>query len=246
MPSLGLGLSTARGTSPAPSFTPASIANLAAWFDASDPATVLDGSLVPATNGAGVRRWISKASGAFQLNQTTSGFRPTLDTTGGPNGGRCVRSNGVNQWIGEMAFLYDYPCTVFTVLYQDSFTNSEFFYSTRGAGSRPFLYQRVSAGNLRGPNDTTTVTQSMTTWNCIAQRMDATTHDMRIDGGAWQSAANSASAGATSLYLFAPFGGTPACGHGRIAAHIAYSRILTDPEIAQVQNYIAATYGTPP
>jgi hypothetical protein len=53
-------------------FSPASLPGLAAWYDASDPATVLTtvSPDVPATNGQTVRRWVDKSGAGRHLNQT--------------------------------------------------------------------------------------------------------------------------------------------------------------------------------
>jgi hypothetical protein len=53
-------------------FSPASLPGLAAWYDASDAATVLTtvGPDVPATDGQTVRRWLDKSGAGRHLNQT--------------------------------------------------------------------------------------------------------------------------------------------------------------------------------
>jgi hypothetical protein len=68
----------ARFRAPQPTFDPASIANLAAWFDASDSSTLFDattgGSLV-AADGA-VARWEDKSGNGRHATQGTANNRP--------------------------------------------------------------------------------------------------------------------------------------------------------------------------
>ena len=240
--------STTRGTSPAPSFTPASIANLAVWLDAMDASTVLrdtGSGFVPAANGEAVARWVDKSANAHILAQTVSGSRPLLSTSAGLSGGRAITFDGANDFLLKASLVFDFPCTVFTVMRQNSFTTSDMVYETRGAGGRPLLIQRVAAGQIRGPFDSPIVSHTLSTWNVVTQRMSATVNTVRIDGGTENSGTAGASSGAGSLTIGANNLGLSAWCHVDFAAIIAYSRILTADEEAQVRNFLKTQYGTP-
>jgi len=104
-------------------FTPASIAGLQAWFDASDASTLFDatsgGSLV-AADGA-VARWQDKSGNARHMTQATSGSRPLRKAS--VQGGKDVlRLDGVNDSLtipsstATFNFLHGADSTVFIVL----------------------------------------------------------------------------------------------------------------------------------
>jgi hypothetical protein len=62
------------------SFSPAKLPGLAAWYDASDSATVLTsiGPDVPATSGQTVRRWLDLSGNNRHLDQDTLANQPTF------------------------------------------------------------------------------------------------------------------------------------------------------------------------
>jgi hypothetical protein len=61
-------------------FSPASLPGLAAWYDASDPATVLTtvSPDVPATDGQTVRRWVDKSGNARHMDQANLTLQPVF------------------------------------------------------------------------------------------------------------------------------------------------------------------------
>jgi hypothetical protein len=78
-------------------FSPASLPGLAAWYDASDPATVLTtvSPDVPATDGQTVRRWVSRHNAAVFWENGDLVTQPVLNS---PNAG--VNFNGTSQFMG--------------------------------------------------------------------------------------------------------------------------------------------------
>jgi hypothetical protein len=166
-----------------------------------------------------------------------------LSTTTGPNGKRCIVADGIDDFLAKASAVFDFPCTVYVVLRQKTFTNSDYIYDTRGGGVRAGMVQRASAGALRGPSDSPIVTQTLNTWNVISQEMSASVNRLRIDGGTWQTGTAAASAGSFSLTLFANNVGVSSWADVDIAAMVAYSRILTSGEHAQVLNFLQVAFG---
>jgi hypothetical protein len=82
MPSLGLGLSTTRGTSPGAAFTLADIPGIAMLYRAAEG--ILNASGDPITDGEA--QTITDIISARNMAATAAGFRPTLDSDGGPGG----------------------------------------------------------------------------------------------------------------------------------------------------------------
>ena len=229
-------------------FNPRSIANLALWLDANDASTVLrdtGSGFVPALNGEAVARWVDKSSNGHILAQTVALSRPLLTTSGGPSSGRAITFDGADDFLVKVGAVFDFPCTVFAVMRQNSFTTSDMFYDTRGNGVRPLLIQRVASGQIRGPSDSPAVSHTLSTWNIVTQKLSASVNTLQIDGGTVNSGTAAASAGATNLVLGANNLGLSGWCHVDFAAIIAYSRVLTDPEIAQVKATLKAIYGTP-
>jgi hypothetical protein len=81
-------------------FSPLSLSDLAAWFDASDSNTVLTSLSpdTPATDGQTVRRWLSKHNPAVYWDQSVLASQPTYTNaaTGITFGGPGVGMNGVS------------------------------------------------------------------------------------------------------------------------------------------------------
>ena len=246
-PILTLGMNLVSGNAPQ-AFNPTSIADLAIWLDANDPACVLrdtGSGFVPALNGEAVARWVDKSTNAHILAQTVAGSRPLLSTSNGPSGGRAIACDGADDFLLKASPVFDFPCTVFTVMRQNSFTNNDYIYDTRGGSNRASLVQRSVAGLIRGPSDSPAVSHTLSTWNIITQKMSASVNTLQIDGGTVNSGTAAASAGAIQLTIGANNFGMNAWSNVDFAAFIAYSRVLTDPEIATVQATLKSIYGTP-
>jgi hypothetical protein len=81
-------------------FSPASLPGLAAWYDASDAATVLTtvSPDVPASNGQTVRRWVSRHNPAVFWDQGDLVIQPKLND---PNPG--INFNGSSQFMDGTA-----------------------------------------------------------------------------------------------------------------------------------------------
>jgi hypothetical protein len=250
MPSLGLGLSTTRGTSPAPSFTPASIANLAVWLDAMDASTVLrdtGSGFVPAANGEAVARWVDKSANAHILAQTVSGRRPLLSTSAGPSSGRAIIFDGADDFLTKAANVFTMPCTVYMVLKQITWTDNDEVWDTRNSGLRPRMLQSTSSGQIRvtGGVPTTNNVQVLDTWDLVTAIITTTAQSLQINN-ATPGTASMAITPATPTTLNI---GCNAAGIGHsnigIAEYIVYSAGHDSATQANVKNYLKAKWGTP-
>jgi hypothetical protein len=250
MPSLGLGLSTTRGTSPAPSFTPASIANLAVWLDAMDASTVLrdtGSGFVPAANGEAVARWVDKSANAHILAQTTSGSRPLLSTSAGPSSGRCIVCDGTDDFLVKTGNLFSLPCTVFLVLRQTSWTLNEVIVDTAMSGNRFYVNQRNVSGMLRTTGDVPTSNngQTLGNWDIVTAKVSNTAQSIRINSATPGTATSSFTAATSTEFRIGGASNGATFAHVGIASIIAYSRSLTADEEVQVRSYLKTQYGTP-
>ena len=71
------------------SFNPASIANLKAWYDASDTGTIT-------VSGTAVTQWNDKSGNGYNLTQGTAGKRP-LSGTRTQNGKNAIEYDGADD-----------------------------------------------------------------------------------------------------------------------------------------------------
>jgi hypothetical protein len=88
-------------------FSPASLPGLAAWYDASDSATVLTtvSPNVPATDGQTVRRWLDKSGNNRHLDQATLVNQPKFVNAVLP----AISSDGINDWLRVSGFTVAQP-----------------------------------------------------------------------------------------------------------------------------------------
>jgi hypothetical protein len=94
-------------------FSPASLPGLAAWYDASDAATVLTsvGPDVPAQDGQTVRRWLDKSGNNRHLEQGDIVLQPEFT-----NAATGLTFDGANDSMAASAFSINVRRTVFMVV----------------------------------------------------------------------------------------------------------------------------------
>lgn len=110
-----------RGVSSSSSFDPGDITGLAAWFDASNAASVLDaagGSVVSADDGL-VGSWGDLSGNSRDIVQASAGVKPKLKLAV-QNGRNILRFEGA-QWLGRAAFGLE---TTFTLVCVSKRTSS--------------------------------------------------------------------------------------------------------------------------
>ena len=127
-------------------FSPATVAGLQLWLDASDASTLFDattgGSAVAADGG--VARWQDKSGNARHATQGTSGNRPLRKTS--VQGGRDVlRFDGSNDCLSiassaaAFKFLHAEDATVFMVAKAGTVANPQTVYSLLATGTATSL-----------------------------------------------------------------------------------------------------------
>jgi len=137
---------------------------------------------------------------ANHLLQATAGFRPTLDATGGPNGGPCLTGDGTDDLM-QAAFTQAQPETVYAVAKMAAGTTGTLF---DGATSNAMRLARSSATELfmyAGTQQFTPATQTPTAWHIYRADFSAATSLLDVDGTN-VIAANVGAASAGGLTLF--------------------------------------------
>jgi hypothetical protein len=122
-------------------FSPLDLPGLAAWYDASDSATVLTsvGPDVPATNGQPVRRWMDKSGNGRHLDQTVLANQPTFaDGIVSFDGSTSKFSLASSLPAGNGAYFGVYKAT----------TNNSFLFSVIGSIEGIRLARRTNGQHL--------------------------------------------------------------------------------------------------
>jgi hypothetical protein len=244
-------------------FSPASIANLKAWYDASDTATI-------SLSGSAVTQWNDKSGNSYNLTQGTAARRPQsgVNTLNSKNvitfdGNDVLQASTASNWT----FLNNSGgATIFFTAYYDTSAVQTTIYDTAGAttgaigvttfrGSSDKLGAFVVYGsggnyvsldsNLQTLTDATAFYWSMKSDNNNATA--ANRIKVRLNGGAEVGAnastnAPSASAPAHALFVGSYDTAGTSGFQGRIAELIMYSGILSETDISSVNAYLAAKW----
>lgn len=248
----------------APAFTPASIANLKAWYDASDTGTIT-------VSGNDVTQWNDKSANAYNLTQGTANKRPQSGTRtqNGKNAVDFVDSNDVvaAATAANWAFLNNTGgSTYFFVIVCDASAAYRLLYDTSGTSSSyvgNYLYVTSSdtlqivvfrgVGGTNAVNQITTQTATDGTasyWSFLSDPNNGTASNrMKI----WKNGANPINTNASSD---APSNSNPQYPlnlggqntlsesfNGLICEVIFYSGLLSDTDRGKVETYLAAKWG---
>lgn len=117
------------------SFRPSQLPNLAAWFRYGVGITV---------TGAGVSQWDDQSGNSRHLKQGTDTNRPALQTDGS------ILFDGADNFLKCDAFTLNQPTTIYGLLRQVTFTNSDFIWSGNdgGGSNRNDLFQNTNSPDL--------------------------------------------------------------------------------------------------
>lgn len=244
-------------------FYPTNVANLKAWYDASDTATIT-------VSGTAVTQWNDKSGNAYNLTQGTNSFRPQSGTRtqNGLNmldydGGDLLQAATASDWT----FMHNATgCTVFMAMFIDNVATNMYMIDTTGgtSGNTGVDIYRAS-GNLSG-----IITRGVNgTYVCIADNQGALTANTAkywynklkadaspVSGRSLGSVNNSAESGnnaeTNALNTGAPHTALRV-GHwntaygegvdGGICEVIIYSGAVSAGDITKINTYLAAKWG---
>jgi hypothetical protein len=256
-------ISAAASSGAIPPFVPSDIANLKAWYDASDTATIT-------VLGTAVSQWNDKSGNAYDLTQSTTAYKPQSGTRtqNGLNmldydGGDVLEAATASDWT----FMHNATgCTVFMAMFIDNVATNMYMIDTTGgtSGNTGVDIYRAS-GNLSG-----IITRGVNgTYVCIADTQGALTANTAkywynklnagaspVSGRSLGSVNNSAESGNNTennaLSTASPF--HPLwVGHwntaygegvdGGICEVIIYSGAVSSGDITTINNYLATKWG---
>jgi len=247
-----------------PPFSPASIANLKAWYDASDTATIT-------VSGTAVTQWNDKSANGYNLTQGTAGKRP-LSGTRTQNGLNAVDFDGSDDVVvaasaADWAFLNNTGgSTYFFTIFADTSATDRFLFATDGGlsanigsnssvTSSDFVQSVVSRGASGALAVLQVTTQTATDntasyWSFLSDPNNATAAN-RIK--IWKNGANPIN---TNALTNAPTTSNPTYAlnlgglsnfslsfNGLICEAIFYSGLLSATDQGKVETYLASKWG---
>jgi FtsP/CotA-like multicopper oxidase with cupredoxin domain len=246
----GFSVSAAPSVLPQAAFAPTSIANLAAWFDATNTATIT-------RTGNSVSAWSDASGHKNTLKQATASLEPAYTAAGIDNLGS-LKFSGAPYLIGSngsfSTSLFD-ASTVFVVSNQSNATQTSSVawsgkyladphWSLRlsASGVSQFDFNNKEAGRLTSGD----VPNGPALWTALGS-VSSGLQQLRKDGKVLSSSTGPG-ADVTGNYPFvvgaaAGFGKSSYAYSGQLGEVVVYNRLLTPAEEASVEGYLACKWG---
>lgn len=250
--------------SSAAAFTPASLANLKLWLDASDTSTIT-------TSGSAVTQWNDKSANAYAFTQGTAAYRPASGTR--TQNSLNVLDFGTNDLLLSTAaastwkFLHDGTDHTILIAFKNDITGAtQFILSTHEASSANVGFYALTvvgntwvhgatrgvSGSLVCDNDTaTTVGTNFTYYAMLSDFNNGTAanrSDIRIKQGAAIKNNTLTNAVSTAdpkrtLGIGDYIDGGNLSIDGMIGEIIIYEQILSAADLLTVQQYLSSKWG---
>lgn len=222
----------------APPFSPASVAGLAAWYDASQLTGLADGDPIATSP--------DRSGNARDLTQATAAKRPTFKT-GILNGNPVMRFDGVDDRLVSPAFTLAQPNTVFVVASTTNAGTGQRFIADGVNGSgRNAVYVTAQKWAVYAGSTGTVSSQALSTGvHLIDYVFDNTARSLFVDsvGGTAGNAGGASLIGGVVLGDEGPTGGFN--WPGDIAEYLFYNAAVSAANILLVRAYLKAKWGTP-
>lgn len=255
----------AVGSPPIIPFNPADIANLKAWYDASDTATIT-------VSGTEVTQWNDKSGNAYNVTQGTSSLRP-LSGVRTQNGLNAIEFDGGNDILNaatasDWTFLSNTSgATVFVTAYADAAADARWFWSTNFGsasyvGSSAYVQSNdlLAIGTARGVNGTSAMDVYLSTPSAtdntaftMTSQFDLGQGTASLRGYIWKNGASqtnnnteTASASASAPQTPLAIGNIPSYSlawDGLICEVIIYNALLNATDRGKVESYLATKWG---
>ena len=239
-------------------FSPASVAGLTGWWDASDSSTLFDDPVAGALTVADgvVARFEDKSGNGRHFAQSTAGKEP-LRKTNVINGLDCLRFDGSNDFMSNLeqtADLIDADASaVFLVAKAESATsndasifNNQMILSDLGGSHGYFALKSNDTAAAYGyDSDVRTASLAYVpgNWTFMSAWHDGSDLYASLDGGTPVSVALSTRTFLNFTALLGCNFTTATVFHGDIAELITYNQALSASDRGSVESYLADKYG---
>jgi len=232
MISARLGFMSSRG------FDPRSIANLAAWYDAS-----ISGCVTIAT---GVSRWADQSGNGRDYIQSTGNNQPVL-TSNAINGLPAITFDGSNDFLQTATFTLGSPHTVFLVMkFVSAWSSGTQTVIDGFNGSSCRLTRTESTTGTYGTNiDNAASGISWTNWSVVAMQLNVGTGGSLTVNNSTVATTSSVGSQSSAAGLTLGRYGSAGIQYSPIsvAAQLHYSRALTSTEITTASRGLGAKFG---
>lgn len=232
------------GFVPGSGFSPASVAGLALWLDASDAATI--------TTATGVSSWADKSGGGRTATQATGSAQPTVQTAA-QNGKNTLRFTEASSQFLTLSSALNVSATGYTIFAvmrrggPASANKVEVLGSSVNTTvlalewwTTGVLYSHGVGGASRGQFSTA---QASTTYNTVAAVCPPAADGKIYFNGADISSTPYATATMTTLDRIG-YSGANYC-NGEIAEILLYNTNLSDPNRQSLEAWLKAKWATP-
>ena len=213
-------------------FNPRSIANLAAWYDATD-----SGSITIAT---GVQQWADKSGNSRHLIQNTTNNQPAL-VTNSLNGKPVLEFDGSNDAL-LASFTLAQPVTVFIVGRWMDVNSGTMFDGQTGNAMRFFRTGASNYAMFAGNPQLTSSNTSPATHAIHELIYNGATSDMIRNGTRVGASTSAGTSSATGISVGAFGNGTTDPAKCQVAHLLVYLRSLTSTERASVRKWLGNLY----
>jgi hypothetical protein len=214
-------------------FSPASIAGLQLWLDASQ--------IVGLNDGDAVGTWSDLSGNGHDLVQATSSKRPTYRANE-LNGNPVVQYDGVDDYMSCAGFSVSQPCTWFAVVKRTGGASQGFLVDALSGSDRQALYYVSSAWNAWAGITLTQTGTSGAAWKSIQAVFNSSSSSITVGGvtASGNVGVQNLSGGlivgeAVTLAGYA-FG-------GQVAELGCYTGVLSAGNLALLQEYLNSKYG---
>lgn len=224
-------------------FTPADITDLSSWLDASQQRGF--------NQGQTITQWDDESGNGNHGANSTAYTEPEFFATVPAAGHRpAMRFNGTSD-----ALVWATPAGAFTIFVVNKHDTTGAIqrvissYDGGGAvGADEYIIDRTTTAYrfYRGTDGAITGGTPDTNWHYMTYRTGASGGKIRQDGTDIATTATAYSTGSLQMYIGEDrggIGGNAEYFDGDIAEIILYARELTDSEVSQVEDYLAAKYG---
>lgn len=222
-------------------FNPKTIANLAAWYDASVATSI--------TIQTGVQQWSDLSGNGRHLVQNITNNQPAY-TTGAINGKPVVDFDGTNDSLRTAGFTLNQPFTYFMVFKVDSSTISGTprLLDAGGSGVRSGEFFLNFANDMRFFSGASLVPPAMTagsylTYALYEATFNGTQSRFRATAGNVDSTGNAGTNNGSRLTLAADSNATPGSpANISVAEVLIYNSVPTSSEASKVRAYLGNKY----
>lgn len=225
-------------SAPAPAFTPASLANLALWLDASDATTLT-------LNGSNVSAWQDKSSQQLSFTQGTANSQPARLSA--ELGGKSVISfDGQDDTLGSSPVFTALPCSICALVRFGENQEIGGFYSQDG--SQLVFYRFGNSyppGNIRlynGADLETSAQVPQTQWTVLTAVADGADSKIYF-GTALEVSGDSGSTAPDGNSHLAKWSDGSQYQQCEIAEMVGYSRAIDSTEVASLVSYLSSKWG---